>query len=203
MRRSVPGLTRGRPRSGLYHRRMRTMRRVSLVLATGVVLSLPASACGATKYKYIAPPGHAGATEYFEVIPTSQGSAAPPTYGRGSGSPPSALAALGHGSPGAARLAKLGKDGQSAAALARSTAPIPAAGLPARAHGKATSNRSRHVAVPSAAGGSSLSGVESALGGSNGLGALFPILLAASLVAVLGAGLMRVRRRSDSVGPGV
>jgi hypothetical protein len=167
---------------------MRWMRRAPMVVGFTVVLAIPTNALALV----LAPPGHPGANQYVEVIPTSAGNAAPPGSVRGSGSAtagPQALANLGHGSSGDARLAKLGKEGQAAAALAASTAPTPARDGSGAAGGSASQ------------GGSVTGGIANALTGSDrgGLGILLPLLLATALIAAVGviaarlAGRPRVR----------
>lgn len=165
---------------------MRRMRWAPIVIAAMAALAVPAGALGAV----LAPPGHAGANQYVEVIPTSRGNAAPPGTVSGSGSSnagPQALRGLGHGQTGDARLAKLGKEGQSAAALAASTAPSPAP--------------SQHTSPSelAASGGSAPSGIAHVLGGSDsgGLGVLLPLLLATALVLTVGLGIGRLRRRTS------
>jgi hypothetical protein len=149
---------------------------IGMTVVVGFVLPVNGSAL------VLAPPGHAGTNQYVEVIPTSGGDAAPPGTVRGSGNSNasgSALAPFGRGAKGDARLAKLGKDGQAAAALAASTAPTPAPGKE-RELGAA--------AAASAGGGSVASGLSHALGSSDtgGLGLLLPLLLATAFLVALG-----------------
>jgi hypothetical protein len=173
---------------------MRGMGWAPLVVVCAFSLALPAYAPA----RVLAPPGHAGANQYFEVIPTSAGNAAPPGSIRGSGSAgggPQALATLGRGRSGDSRLARLGKDGKAAAALAASTAP---AAVPGERIGRGTAS-----VPPSASGGGSVaSGVAKALTGSDtgGLGLLLPVLLATGLVVALGITAARLRQRTRSAG---
>jgi hypothetical protein len=171
------------------------MRWALLVLASLLVLAAPAQA----GYRLIYPPGHAGADEYAEVIPTADGNTAPPSPGGGSGpltkSSTQAIAHIGNGRAGAAKLERLGKDGHAAAALATATAPASLApAAPAKARPGRHGVTAPAVHVP-AAGGSISSGISHALGGSGGLGVLLPILLLATVLAALVFGLARLRRR--------
>jgi hypothetical protein len=159
---------------------MRRMRCALVLIGVVASMVVPAEASALV----LAPPGHAGANQYFETIPTSAGNAAPPGSVSGSGSS-QALAGLGQGRSTDARLAQLGKDGRAAAALAASTAP---------------SHVSAAAAANSLAGGSISSGVAHALTGSDtgGLGIAMPLLLGTVLVAalgVVGVAVVRVRTR--------
>jgi hypothetical protein len=173
---------------------MRWMRWALVVLAASG--ALPAAASAAV----LAPPGHAGANQYFETIPTSSGQAAPPGSVRGSGTSSSshALAAFGRGQATDAKLAKLGKPGRAAAALAASTAPAPATGAAAEAARAAAGS-----GASGGSGGSIGSGVWHALGSSNtgGLGLLLPLLLATALLVALGIVAASFRSRDRPAGP--
>jgi hypothetical protein len=178
---------------GPYDWAMRWMRWALIVSALGLPIALPANAFALV----LAPPGHAGANQYFEVIPTSAGNAAPPGSVSGSGSAqggPQALAPFGKGRSGDTKLAKLGKDGQAAAALAASTAPS----VPGATGRAGTSSLNGATSQ----GGSASGGVADALTGSDagGLGLLLPLLLATALVAALGIAAARLRRRPASPG---
>jgi hypothetical protein len=168
---------------------VRWMRWAPIGIAFALSLANPAGAIGLV----LAPPGHAGTQQYFETIPTSSGSAAPPGTVSGSGinsGGTQPLARLGHGRAGAAKLAGLGSDGRAAANLATTTAPpVPAAATPNSA--AAASN------------GSVASGLAHALTGSDsgGLGLLLPLLLATGFVAALGVILLRLRSSGRSVEP--
>jgi hypothetical protein len=174
---------------------MRRMRWAPIITAFVATALVPGVAAG----RVLAPPGHAGANQYVEVIPTSGGNAAPPGSVHGSGSPnagPQALKALGSGPTGDTRLAKLGKDGQAAAALAASTAPAPA---PA---GTVSLGEVTGPDAGASSGGSASSGIAHLLSGSDtgGLGLLLPLLLATALLAALGIAVGRLRRRTGSTG---
>ena len=184
-----------RPR---YHPPMGKMRRLAIALVLGAALGVPSSALGVI----LVPPGKSGASQYFEDIPTSAGNAAPPGTGPGSGttSSPGDLAHLGQGHAGAAKLSRLGKDGQAAATLAQQTAPVPAAGAGSTKPGSAASPS---VTPPQANGGSATGAVADALGGTGsggGLGLVFPALLAAGVAAALGLGVWRIARHSGQSG---
>jgi hypothetical protein len=162
---------------------------IGMAVTVGFVLPVNASAL------VLAPPGHPGTNQYVEVIPTSAGDAAPPGTVRGSGNSDasgSALAPFGRGAKGDARLAKLGKDGQAAAALAASTAPTPAPG-----------GTEPNGELGAAAGGGSIaSGLSHALGSSDtgGLGLLLPLLLATAFLVALGIVLAGFRSRGRPAG---
>lgn len=178
-----------RPTTTPYHGRMRRTRWAPIVGTFFVSLAASTQATAAT---ILAPPGHAGANQYVEVIPTSSGNAAPPGSVTGSGSAtagPSALAHLGQGRAADARLAKLGNDGKAAAALAASTAPSGAG---------RTANGAAAQSAPQ--GSSAAGGVASALAGSDsgGLGILLPLLLATALIAAAGVISARLARRAGS-----
>jgi hypothetical protein len=163
------------------------MKRWALILTLGAVsLALPGQVLAAS----IAPPGKAGADQYFETLPSSGGNVAPPAGAGGNGGSSSgALARIGNGRAGASGLAHLGPDGTAAAALAVATAPTPA---PRRGHGAGP-------AGASGAGASTASALTHVLTGSDsgGLGIVLPLLLATSVVAALGLAGARLRRRGD------
>lgn len=160
----------------------------------GAILSVMvfglASSTAAASPLVLAPPGHSGAQQYFETIPTSAGNAAPPGSISGSGSAnagPSALSHLGRGSRADQQLARLGKNGQAAAALAASTAPSRVGSGSAPQLGSTGS------------GGSVASGISHTLTGSDtgGLGIALPLLLATALVAALGILAARLWRSAS------
>jgi len=144
--------------------------------------ALPGQALALT----LAPPGHAGASQYSETIPTPRGNAAPPSSGSNySGrSGNSAIAQLGHGAAGVSTLSRLGKTGQAAAALAAATAPV-------RTHGP-------KIAPATGGGQSPTSAVLHALSGADGgMGIALPILLATALLAGVSLIAAQPRRRDD------
>lgn len=168
------------------------MRRAPVVLAlisAVVALASPATASAA----HYAPPGKAGATQYFETIPTSGGNVAPPSYNpkptsgsSGQTAPSPTLATTGAGSRGSKRLSQLGTAGQAAANFAQSTSPAttrsPTSGL---------------ENVESNPGGSALGSLMNFITGSDagGIGILMPVILGLSLLTALGIGAYRVARR--------
>ena len=177
-----------------------TLRRLSVAIACVGVLALPTAAWAAHK---LVPPGNSGASQYFEAVPSAGGNTPPPQ-------PTSALPA----SPGDTALAKLGKHGQAAAALAAAGAPTPAgsAGSTHAAgthHGGPTSTAGRHrsganpttgrhVAVPSGNGAiDSIAGAVTG-SGSNGVGVVLPILLAGALAAAVTFAVVRRMRRDPA-----
>jgi hypothetical protein len=171
-------------------------------IAVALVISTPAVAKTCTKR--VAPPGHAGSTQYFETVPTSCGSSAPPSTGGSGGS----INHLGHGRAGVQRLSHLGSTGNAAASLAAATAPpissASGAGSTGRSRSSGTSSGSGSrssrsltgAGLPSATGGSSAGALRSALSGSGtgGLGIALPILMALGVIAAVAAGVVRTRR---------
>lgn len=177
----------------------------TVAMATASLSAGPASAKTCTRN--IAPPGHAGSTQYYETVPTSCGNASPPAGG--SGSSRTSIGRLGKGTAGSTALSRLGIAGQSAAALAEATAP--ALVIPARFSGDASSrgySGHRHgggavsggamaTDLPSAS-GSAVGALGNALTdtGGGGLGIFLPILLALIFAAAVAAGFGRARRQS-------
>jgi hypothetical protein len=152
-----------------------TMRMAMLVGVTAVL-----AAAAPAQAVELVPPGKAGASQYFETIPSVGGNAAPPA-GAPSNVSPQSLAPFGRGRAGAIALAHLGTSGQAAAALATATAPRPASG---------GANRGP------TGGSSPLSAIAKALPSSSagGLGLVLPLVLASVLVLALGVGLRRFTR---------
>lgn len=162
------------------------------IVAT-LAVALPSTAAG----KHYAPPGKAGASEYFETVPAPGGNVAPPT--NPTAATGKAISKIGRGAVGTRKLQKLGKDGQSAAALAKATAPVvaPASTVTPSKHSRSTSKAAPTVA----SGGSAVSGMLHLLGGSDqgGIGAFLPLLLAFGLgaaVAIMAVRLRHARRPS-------
>lgn len=175
---------------------MRMMRRAPLLLVLLLSLTVPAQALGVV----LAPPGKSGADQYFETVPTAGGNAAPPQSGTsfsGRGTGTSALNRLGHGRAGATGLARLGKTGQAAAALAAGTAPAPASGSGAAGTGRGGSRSGQIQSLSIPPGQSTASALGRLLGGSDlgGLGFLLPLLLVTALVAALAAGIVMLLSR--------
>lgn len=173
------------------------MRRAVRVLALIIVVAALAVPATATAAHY-APPGKAGATQYFETIPTSGGNVAPPSYNptprpssSSSSSPTTAsptLASVGTGSHGSKKLSRMGKSGQAAANFAQATSPVvPAASSTGNGLDKLQANP----------GGSAVGSLTSMLTGSDagGIGIFMPLLLGLSLLAALGIGAYRAIRR--------
>jgi hypothetical protein len=145
---------------------------------------------------HVAPPGHAGASEYFETIPSSAGNVAPPSAGDAS-NPQRAgsIAAIGVGSAGVRHLARLGLAGRTAAAFEAATAPPRqslSGGSVAGGSGGAAGADSQlalaeREAARTAAGGSTMAGLWSAIAGSDsgGIGLFLPLLMALSLVGAI------------------
>lgn len=147
---------------------MGRLRGAVLAGTAAVLLAASAPAQAVT----LVPPGKAGADQYFEVVPSAGGNAAPPP-GAPSALSSGALAPYGHGRAGANALARLGSTGKAAAALAAATAPKPAA--------------SGTRAGASGGGSSPLSAIGKALdtATSGGLGLVLPLALATAFVLAL------------------
>lgn len=170
-------------------------------ILSAVIFAVAAVPAGAST-TVLAPPGHSGASQYFETIPTSSGEAAPPGSVSGSGSAtgsPSALSQFGHGQRGDSQLARLGANGSAAAALAAATAPAAAVGQ------QSTAGQPGANTVSSGSGGSVASGISHALTGADGggLGLALPLLLATALIAALGIAGTALWRRGRPSQPGV
>ena len=158
-------------------------RRLVLVLSCVCLAAVPSVA---SAQQTVAPPGKAGADQYFETVPTARGNVAPPSSG-----------SAAHGAPTSSEraLARLGRDGQAAAALAAAGSPL---GTGARA-GRAAEGR----VGPSPAGAGVAASVAHSLtggSGSGGLGVGLPLTLGVALLLVLAWLLVRRRRRdADAV----
>lgn len=157
-----------------------------------------------------APPGKAGASEYFEVVPNSGGGVAPPANLTSPGS--RNLSRLGVGARTARTLSKLGATGGQAARWARATAPVrtgaepgvrsgggepgvaPGGGQPGGSGGVGNSGTVGPAGTGSLPrGGSALGGVIELLGGldADGIGAALPVGLIVLAVGALGFALGR------------
>ena len=163
---------------------MRTPIRIFMALVTVATLAVPLPAAAAAGSPVLLTPrGNSGITQYAEVVPSDQG-ATPPRAGAAPGSGPVTLAQQ-------RGFDRLGADGRTLAAVAKSTAPPP---FPGSAKASAASS----VAPPipprelNAAGARSafLSIVDAALG--PGGGALGAIMLVTA-VALVARGVRRRR----------
>lgn len=173
---------------------MRWIRRASILVPAAFALVLPGPASAVS----LAPPGKAGANQYFETVPTAAGDAAPPQGGNGFSGPGSrGLSDLGHGRAGAAGLDRLGKSGHAAAALAAATAPSPVhLATEGKPNGRgASSGQLQSRNEPSAQ--STVSALADLLNGSDvgGLGFVLPLLLVTAFGAALAAGIAALRSR--------
>lgn len=169
-----------------YDRMMRLVRISLAMLAAALLMSAQADAA---KTKMYLPPGKAGASQYGEDIPTAGGNTLSPAM-TGGNKTAAQISSLGSGKIGVRKLAKLGKTGASAAALARQTAPTvasPGASKPGAGH---------HRSVLTASGGSAISGLGHLIDGSDadGIGVFLPLLLALSVVGAVVLSLLRLRR---------
>jgi len=155
------------------------MTRVLLVLVALALLALPGAA-GAQSPQTNAPPGNSAIDEYLETVPGATGNQRPGTP-RSGDSAAGALTAAER-----ARLERLGPDGKALADAVDATAP-------------AASKPKTDTPAPAAEGRSPLSGVlDAAVGrdGGDGMGALLPAILLATLLGVVA--LVVMRRRSLS-----
>ena len=153
----------------------------TLLAAAGAGTAAGRPGCGHS----VAPPGHSEGDEYSEFIPGPCGRQNP---GGGGGGSHDAVS-----SDTLSQLQSLGADGQGAAALAQATSP---GGGKRDAAGSGGSDGG--ITATSSGGGSALSGLLDGLTGDSGdgMGALLPVLL----LATLGAGLafaVVVRRRAS------
>jgi hypothetical protein len=140
-----------------------------VLVAMVAFLLVPAAAWG---QQTLAPPGKAGADQYFETVPSSAGNASPPTGSSSSGGARASAATLG-------ALSRT-KDGRAAASFAAASAPA-----------SAGHQGSGGASNGSAAGSTALR----PLGGSDtgGLGIALPILLG-TVTLVMVALAMALRR---------
>jgi hypothetical protein len=181
-----------------YHRNMRRMRWALVIAVSLAMLCVPGESLAIS----LAPPGKSGADQYFETIPSSGGNVAPPAGGPSTPAGNHALSRLGHGRAGAAKLNRLGKQGQAAAAFAANTAPTRAApGVASSALGGNPTGPAPVTAAPTSQSQSPASALAGALTGSDsgGLGLILPLLLATALIAAVGVGVGRLeaRRRAE------
>jgi hypothetical protein len=138
------------------------------------------------------PPGHSGASQYTETLPTAGGEkktdaiqGGGPGGGEGGGSPP-ASPEQALGSENARRLEKLGPEGKAAARLAATGATGPGG--------------ARHGSRLASDGGSSplkqIAGELTGTSGSGGMGLLLPLLIL--MTAVVAVAFLLIRRRPAS-----
>jgi hypothetical protein len=171
--------------------------RIAIVALTALfVVALPVAGAAAESR---VPPGVSGANQYSETLPGPGGN---DRTGGGSGKTP----AQAVGKENAAKLEALGPEGKAAAELAAETAP--GGGKAAGGHGGAASNGGAAGGGASTGTGSGSdtsgsSGLDQVLGqvtgtggsesGSNGMGLLLPLLIAAAIVAAAAYALNRRR----------
>jgi hypothetical protein len=199
------------------------MRRFAFALiAVLSVLVVPASAAAKGGTTTIAPPGNSGVSQYVETVPTAHGGqptssvhnhsggsgnargngggpggSSGGSSGTSSGSGGSGSGAVGSGS-GSSQGSALPSSTQRALAAHGANGRAAAAVLGATAPAVAMQHTSRAV-VPVAPAGSPASAVFKALTGSStngGLGAILPIILVASLLALTAFAIGRRRRTS-------
>jgi hypothetical protein len=146
-------------------------------LAIGGLAAVPAVA----QQQIVAPPGNSAVDEYTEVVPGAGGDR--PTSGATGTNAQSPVAVLG--GENVQQLEQLGADGRAAAQVA-------AAGAPAKVkdNGKVLGDREGQSIAAQDGGGRAQSIASALAGDGGGMGLLFPLLLAGTLVtavAVLGA----------------
>jgi hypothetical protein len=167
------------------------MRIAIAALAALFVVALPTAGAAAESR---VPPGVSGANQYSETLPGPGGN---DRTGGGSGKTP----AQAVGKENAAKLEALGPEGEAAAELAAETAPE--GGKAGGGHGGAASNGGASGSSGSGSGTAGSSGLDQVLGqvtgtggsesGSNGIGLLLPLLIAAAIVAAAAYALNRRR----------
>ena len=178
------------------------MKRTVIAAWLALAVLSPVSAVaqtGSTSPEGVAPPGVSGASQYQEDLPTAKG-----------GEPVTQVKAHhGHSNLSSKVVHKLdssGSAGQAAAAIAQATAPTssPRPAVKARhvhrRHGSKHSSAATLTAVPppialDGSGSGPFAAVVDALTGGDGMGALLPILLLASSIAVAIAAFVRRGRR--------
>lgn len=167
-------------------------RRLIALLVILVVAAMPEMALASGRTVY-APPGKAGASEYFEDVPSPGGGTTPPA--NLSTPSPKNLNHLGKGGSAARKLKKLGTTGTAAANWAQASAPA------IRRTSLAPSGTTPSAHVASLHVGSGISAIGDVLDGndSGGLGAVLPLLLGLSLAGAVGFAVgRRVRRRGPA-----
>jgi hypothetical protein len=179
------------------------MTSVKIILTTLLVVLLVQPASAPARTTVLVPPGDSAASQYVETVPTDRGGAQP-----GTGTQPNVLTpSQSH------RLAALGPDGRTLAAVVEATSPPPVAGASSGAPAPAEIRGSAHpgagIEVPGTVGsGGGASGphgsagtlsaagapaTESLLlsaatgGGTGGLGIFLPLLMASALGVILHA----------------
>lgn len=187
------------------------MRKISAMIAMGVVLAFATSASAGHRSHHYVPPGNSGIDQYTESIPGAGGNH--PTSGGhgGGGGNPSAV------SPSVIRmLNSQGPAGRGAARLATATAPN-LRGTGADSTGGAGRNATAgngggsraasggNDASGSAGSGSGAKAIGAELTGSGadtGMGIWLPIILGSTLAAALALTVLRWRRESRRTGTG-
>ena len=174
---------------------MRLLRQILLLTGMALALGLPAAAGAQTTV----PPGNSGANQYTETLPGAGGNEPTSDIGHGKNDSPQKALGKKH----ADRLESLGPAGQATANLAAKGAPVPA-GTQAHGHHRAKGgagggNNSR--TPPANPGGSSGAGqifhqLVGSDSGSEGMGALLPLLI--GVAALSAAAFVAIRRRTTA-----
>jgi hypothetical protein len=159
---------------------MRTRPSVAAAAVAVLLLVGPAPAACAARSK-VSPPGNSGAGEYLENVPSANGAQGLPSVVTLRPQPHVLSPGVSH------KLDRSGQAGRRTAALAEATAPA------GHAQTKVVREFSRLFRAPRA---DVVAGVAGSITGSGaGLGAIMPLLLAASVLIALAFALRR--RRSD------
>jgi hypothetical protein len=198
------------------------MRKISAMIAMGVVLAFATSASAGHRSHHYVPPGNSGIDQYTESIPGAGGNH--PTsggHGGGGGNPsavsPSVIRTLNSQGPagrGAARLATAtapnlrGTGADSTGGAGRNASAGNGGGSGAASGGNVGSERGTsggNDASGSAGSGSGARAIGAELTGSGadtGMGIWLPIILGSTLAAALAFTVLRWRRESRRPGTG-
>ena len=187
------------------------MRKLSLFAVTAVMLAVPSSATAQGSHN--APPGNSSIDQYFESVPSADGSSTTTRPGEGGATAPGVPGTGGEGGGGSGsggsagidskiekRLAAQGADGRAVESFTRATRPGAAPGGPGTPE-NANGDRGAVAGVAAADRGKGTisSVIETATQGSSngGMGAALPFLIALALMGAVAAVLLRRRRLLD------
>jgi hypothetical protein len=162
----------------------------TLTALVALALLLP-SAAAAQAPQTNAPPGNSAIDEYLETVPSATGNKPPPRRG-GDGEATGALTSAQR-----KQLDALGPDGRQLAAVVDSTGPAPAHRSTTR--GGTTTGAAVESSTGEVAGAQARSPLRAALAAAvgphdgEGMGALLPVILLASLLGVMAIAVLRRR----------